>query len=386
VDPAGHRLASAEGPLIASHEESALPSPGDIVHTYHLVTVPVTQPPGPVSLETRVYEADTLAPFLPADGTVRGSVRLAEATVGLPLTPVSPEELRQPERPLRADMGSGLTLLGLDGWSETVPSGDLLSLRLYWLAEGADLSSWRLQPLTLSLVGTQVSTTVSLPGGVPPSGEQVFHTFADLRLPADLPAGSYALALAATPGATPVKLGDVSIVRRDRQFEPPALAYPLTATFGDVVDASSPSGAPITKDSRRRIVAALGLATSPLALEAAPGQPITVTLVWRALETPTGGLMRFVHVLGPDGHPAAQRDSIPCDGTCSATSWLPGEVLLDPVEIEIPSTLPPGSYPLAAGWYDLATRTRLPVYDAAGQRLAEDLLVLPVSVNVIPRS
>jgi 4-amino-4-deoxy-L-arabinose transferase-like glycosyltransferase len=374
VDEAGHRLASAEGPLLDKHV-SAL-SPDGIVRTYHLVTVPATQPPGPVSLETRAYHADTLVPVLPREATARGSARLAAAAVGPALRPVEPDDVH-PERPLRANMASGLTLLGTDGWPETLFAGDSLSLRLYWLAEGGSLRSGR--SLALSLTGTAVSTTVTLPGDTPPSAEgipppagQVFHTFADLRLPADLSPGSYALALASTPGPTAVKLGNVSVAARDRQFEPPMLAYPLAASFGEV------------QDPQRRVVASLGLASAPSVLEAMPGQVVTVTLVWRALETPQAELVRFVHVLGGDGHPVAQRDSAPCEGTCPATSWLPGQVLLDPVQIEIPSTLSPGNYPLATGWYDYATQTRLPVYDTTGQQLPGDLLILPVSVTVIP--
>ena len=66
------------------------------------------------------------------------------------------------------------------------------------------------------------------------------------------------------------------------------------------------------------------------------GQPITVTLAWRALSTPSRDLVRFLHVLGPDGRPVAQEDSQPCAGACPAPSWLPGEVLVDQARLDDP--------------------------------------------------
>jgi len=116
----------------------------------------------------------------------------------------------------------------------------------------------------------------------------------------------------------------------------------------------------------------------------AAGQPITVTLAWRVLNTPPRDLVRFLHVLGPDGRPVAQEDSLPCAGACPAPSWLPGEVLADQVRLTIPPDLPAGTYPLAVGWYDAETFRRLPVRGmaAAGQTSATDMALLPVKLVV----
>ena len=117
---------------------------------------------------------------------------------------------------------------------------------------------------------------------------------------------------------------------------------------------------------RCRPIARAGCSSATIPVIA--GQPITMTLAWRALNTPPRDLVRFLHVLGPDGRPVAQEDSPPCAGACPAPSWLPGEVLVDQARLTIPADLPAGTYPLAVGWYDAETFRRLPVKGGSAGR------------------
>ena len=96
--------------------------------------------------------------------------------------------------------------------------------------------------------------------------------------------------------------------------------------------------------------------------------------------------MRFIHLLGPEGLPVAQLDGPPCGGECPASSWLPGEVLLEDVRLQVPAGLPPGSYQLAVGWYDAVNLQRLAALDANGQPVAGNLLILPIDVQVKPQA
>ena len=84
----------------------------------------------------------------------------------------------------------------------------------------------------------------------------------------------------------------------------------------------------------------------------------------------------------PKDFPVAQQDSRPCGGECPASSWLPGEVLIETIQLQTPAGLPPGSYRLAVGWYDAATVQRLATVDAAGLPAPDNLLILPVDVQV----
>ena len=128
-------------------------------------------------------------------------------------------------------------------------------------------------------------------------------------------------------------------------------------------------------------VALLGV-VAPDKIQVVPGDTITLTLAWQALATPTEDLVRFVHVLGPDGRPVSQSDGVPCNGDCVPPSWLPGEILLDEISVQIPVDLPPGSYPLGVGWYNSATVQRLPARNPDGQTFSDNLVILPLTVDV----
>ena len=360
VDPAGHRLQTAEQPLMSANLAKAGWQPGQPLRSYLQVNVPPTQPPGPLSLEARVYDSETLVPMAAAPGTARLSAPIDTAMV---LRAATGEEFPALNlgRPMQVDLAPDVKLLGLDPWPATVAPGQTLSLRLFWKLD-APFSSTR--AFTVGVGSSAVSATVMLPADLPAGS--VIHTYADLHFPPDAPQGDQAIVLASaggeTPG-TPRALGQVNVAGRARQFEPPKLSHPAAVLFG-------------------RIVALLGADAPSATLEVLPGQAITLTLAWQALSTPQEELVRFVHVLGPDGLPVAQRDSAPCEGACPAPSWLPGEVLVEQVRFTIPEDIAAGSYPLAVGWYSAATLKRLTALDEAGQKIASDLATLPVRLVV----
>jgi hypothetical protein len=356
VDSAGHRLASSETPLLDARQQGAASWPaGATFNTYHLIDVPATQPVGPVRLEVRAYDTHTLEPILAGASREQRSVALAEASVTPPIAAVDAAAI-QIGRPSPHAFASGIELLGADAWPPTVSAGQTLPLKLYWRA-GDSLSVP--QNFSVRLGDAAVGGDVVIPA-MPPG--QIVHTYADLRLPPDLPAGSYNLLLTAPDEKTPVSLGQLTVANRPRQFAAPAMPLPHEVTFGDAVQL-------------------LGLDAPSSKIRVTAGQPITVTLAWRVLATPPRDLVRFLHVLGPDGQPVAQEDSQPCAGACPAPSWLPGEVLVDQARLTIPADLPAGTYPLAVGWYDAETFRRLPVRGGSWVG-AEDLALLPTTVVV----
>jgi hypothetical protein len=117
--------------------------------------------------------------------------------------------------------------------------------------------------------------------------------------------------------------------------------------------------------------------------EVAPGDTLVLTLYWRA-EAPVGGAYTvFTHLQGPDGELIAQQDNPPVRGTCPTDGWVPGALVEDPYEIEVPPDAIPGDYPLSAGMYDPATLERLPVFGADRERFSSDRLIL-TTVHVRP--
>jgi 4-amino-4-deoxy-L-arabinose transferase-like glycosyltransferase len=109
----------------------------------------------------------------------------------------------------------------------------------------------------------------------------------------------------------------------------------------------------------------------------AEGSTLTVTLYWQALAEMTEDYTIFVHLLGPDDTMYSQGDGPPLGNDYPTSHWLPGEVLRDPHPVII-KTVPPDDAHLSVGLYRLSDLTRLPAYDAAGARLPNDAIVLPL--------
>jgi hypothetical protein len=351
VDGAGHRLTSAETPLLDERRQPVSQwEPGTVGRSYHLVDVPPTQLPGEIRLEARAYDSATLLPLLPQGGTPRESALVASAVVTPAMDAGAAVAI---DYPVDATVAPGVTLLGLDAWPAEIAPGQTLTLRLFWQIEQPLAAA---QPFTIALGNSGVAAPVVLPADTPVG--QVVHTFADLKLPPDLATDVYDLKLSAQDGAPLVALGQVAVAGRPHLFEAPPLALPLAAQFGDAV---ALLGADVNGE-----------------LTARAGQPLMFTLAWQALDTPQANLVRFVHLLGPDGRLAVQQDAVPCQGACPASSWLPGEILLDPVELALPADLPAGSYTLAVGWYDAAAPAqRLEARGEEGQPLTDNVLLLP---------
>jgi hypothetical protein len=359
VDDAGHRLDSSEVPLLNAENLPTSQWPaGTIGRSYHMIMVPSTQPPGSVWLESRVYDANTLIAVQPDSGSLHGGVPIGRVSISPALQPQS-DDVLSVARPVQARLPSGVTLIGLDPWPEEISPGQDLILRLYWQAEVPLHST---QFYTILLDGTDVSAAVRLPLNLPVG--QPIHTYADLKLPPDVPTGSYHLVLDSHDGASSVKLGQISVAGRSREFEVPRLQTCLDVTFGD-------------------LVALLGMDVAG-DLHVTPGQSMKVNLIWRVLDTPGLDLVRFTHLVGSDEQPLAQQDTVACSGTCPASAWLLGEILRDEVSMVIPDDLAPGSYSLVVGWYDAATASRLPAQDADGRRLQDDVFPLPLKVVVGP--
>jgi hypothetical protein len=367
VDPAGRRLNHADQQLVRVQPETEdTPlrwAPQTLVRSYHLVDVPAAQLPGPVTLDARLYDSETLEPVLPAGSaaTARGSIVLGQAVVGAPAGPSSGAAAPL-ARTVNAPLPDGLTLLGLDEWPATVQPGSPLTLRLVWQAAQPLAAE---QVFVVALDSTHVTATLRLPVDMPVG--YPMQTYADLRVSPDVTPGAYELLLNRVGGEEqPVKLGEVEINGRPRRFDVPVLQQPMQATFGDQV-------------------ALLGIDTTA-PVEVAPGQPFTITLAWQAQKTPRQDLVRFVHLLDPEGVLMAQRDGSPCGGECPTSSWLPGEVLVEDVRVQAPVGLAPESYRLAVGWYDAATLQRLAVLDENGQPMADNLLILPTRVEIKPQA
>ena len=92
---------------------------------------------------------------------------------------------------------------------------------------------------------------------------------------------------------------------------------------------------------------------------------LLVTLAWQATAPTDIDYTAFVHLIDASGELAAQIDRPPAGFPTS--DWQPGEIVVDQYQIDYPADLPPGSYRVQTGFYDLATLTRLGAVAELGQ-------------------
>ncbi len=103
-----------------------------------------------------------------------------------------------------------------------------------------------------------------------------------------------------------------------------------------------------------------------------PGDVLNVTLYWQCLEPLREEYVVFVHLLGQQDLIVAQRDAVPCLGTCPTHDWKPGQSFADPYMLGLPvTTFTPDTAQLEVGLYERTTQTRLPATAAERQLLGD---------------
>lgn len=365
-DEAGHVIGRVDKPLLNNvwHQGTGQWSVGAEEHDYYLVPIDPAALPGTYRLKVVVYagEGDNrrLAPLV-ADIGADLAFSLGEVTVLPSASPPGPDMLSIPQ-PLDLEVGNGLRLLGLDpGFTGPLRPGDRATLKLWWQAQKAparDLAliigigqgdqAWPLSELQ-PLGGPDYPTHI-WPAGT------VAQTFVDVRIPPAVASGDYNLALRLVDVGQETQsgewlLGRMRIEGRPRHFEIPPLSHPLEADF----------------DQKIKLLG-YDLDVS----QVAAGQPARLTLYWQAqAEMPTAYKV-FVHLLDASGQIVTQVDREPQGGLAPTTGWLPGEVLID--NIEVPATQRMAdTRTIAIGLYDPASGKRLPVLDENSATLGDSV-------------
>jgi Mg-chelatase subunit ChlD len=91
-----------------------------------------------------------------------------------------------------------------------------------------------------------------------------------------------------------------------------------------------------------------------------PGEPIGLTLYWRALRPIKDDYTVFIQVSNAEGIVLGQ-DSPPAQGNAPTHNWQPGRIIEDHHELPTVENLSPGKYEVIAGIYNSATGQRLEV-------------------------
>jgi 4-amino-4-deoxy-L-arabinose transferase-like glycosyltransferase len=110
------------------------------------------------------------------------------------------------------------------------------------------------------------------------------------------------------------------------------------------------------------------------------GETIHLTLYLQGLAEMATNYTVFTHLLGPynpaTGGPLwSQDDSEPCRRGYPTSRWDVGEIVVDTFALPIPAEAPAGEYQIEAGFYTWPTLERLPVLNAAGQIMADHVIL-----------
>ncbi len=333
--------------------------------------VDLATPPGEYTVICRVHPKNGWdgLPVISPEGHAEGyDVPVGRVTVNRAAQPPDLEQLAL-ERRASTQVAPGARLAGYAPIAVEVRPGDQLGLSLVWqtqaaMSEDYDLivalhgNDWESRQ-TYAPARADYPTTQWLPGEVL-RGRYAFP------VNAELPNGDYALRAWWQDGrgqrvGETCYLGAVRVAGRERLYRVPAIGQPFDVGYGGVITL-------------------LGYdLTDPVA---AAGGPLRLTLYWRAdarMETP---YTVFVHLIDAQNRLWGQRDSQPLDGSYPTTAWLPGEVVIDEIELSVQPDAPAGSYQLAVGLYDGATGQRLNAQDTENTPLNENRALLgPVQVT-----
>jgi len=375
-DPDGWELAADDDWLL---DADALPSDrwtaGQEFTTYHTLPLVPGTPPLTYTLSLGIYstdDEDIIHPLdlLDAAGNPQGqsyeagTVTLAPA-LGLNSDPygVAPDLPQLPEPAVLAD---GLYLEASTLEPRTAAPGQSVFVTLRWHATTSPLPDLR-PALTLVQENSRLLTIQGAPSGgrYPTDRWQAGEVVIEHRrvsIPSTVVSGSVEVAIELEDHRA--VLGSVEIATGERVFTPPPIATEVHVRFG---------GHPDDPDQTTAELLGYDLAPGPYT----SGQPILLTLYWRAREgAASADYTIFTHVLAEDGHLVAQHDGPPANGTRPTPGWLADEIIVDPHDMTFRAPYT-GPARIEVGLYDPTTLER--VLTESG----DTFVLLPTTLTIL---
>lgn len=365
-DEWGHRWSQAETAAYPAEQWE----PGEVIIQQIEVPIPPGTPPGDYRLRVGLFDPNNGSRLsrLGEGGRYQGDTYAIENVAIAAGTP--PDILPRPSFPVNQTAVNGLRLLGYERGGTTAVSGDWLDVALWWSADRPLLPMQRQLLLTsqdearvILVEGDPVQDTYPFAGWQTP---QFVIDRQTVRIPDDLPTGAYRLALRVVGEEQETLYAlDLGLLRTEatkRVYTRPPLTNQLDADFGQEITLAGYDVESDNVDNKH-----------------------TLTLVWQAKARPSNAYTVFVHLLNPDGTCCAwQQDAMPRQNSYPTDRWLPDEVVVDAYQIDLPSDLAAGEYPLEIGLYLAETGQRLPVIQP-GQPDADALLLRPLVVSTVAR-
>jgi len=111
------------------------------------------------------------------------------------------------------------------------------------------------------------------------------------------------------------------------------------------------------------------------------GEWLGVALMWEALSTPDLDYTVAMFIIGPDGVPVLQQDTMPVGGFSPTNTWVPGEFFYEGYGFWLPDDLAPGEYQIWLVVYDWRTGERLPVTGPDGEVMGDHGVIWTFNVS-----
>ncbi|MGB9299190.1 MAG: 6-pyruvoyl-tetrahydropterin synthase-related protein [Anaerolineae bacterium] len=286
------------------------------------------------------------------------------------------------DHPAQVKLGDEALFLGYDLSNESVVAGGDLEVTLYWGAQrrmDEDYSAFvHLDDLRLNYISWSLSEELS-PADIPTSTWTPGFYVSDphtLSVSEETPPGVYVLRAGLHLPDTGERLAVLD--ERGRQLSDSIELGRVQVRRSEPVDLSEtvPVG-PFVFDEQMDLVG-YRLANNT----ARPGNYFRLLLYWEGRADVSGDYTVFVHLTDEEGRVLAQGDSAPAGGIYPTWAWIPGEVVEDEHLVPLEIDVPPGTYHLAIGLYEVDTLKRLEATNSEGVSLG-DRILLPATVEVL---
>ncbi len=293
-----------------------------------------------------------------------------------------PGQVLGAQHPRELSVGDEVRFLGYDMSSESVEPGDNLRLTLYWEPQDRleeDYSAFvhldDLRPNYISWSLSEKANPADLPTSTWSPGFYVSDPH-ELPISAEIPPGLYMLRAGLYRSESGHRLAVL-----DQDGDVVSDGVELSKVRVRRVEPVDLSGVelvgPFRFGNRIRL---FGYKLSDTGVT--PGNYVRLVLYWKALTEMTESYTVFVHLVDEAGRTWAQADGLPLNGMYPTWAWLEGETVEDEHLIPLEVDVPPGTYDVAIGIYELESLRRLEVTTSAGAPLG-DHIALPVSVEVL---
>jgi 4-amino-4-deoxy-L-arabinose transferase-like glycosyltransferase len=368
LDQRDRVVGQVDKPLLSNHMRLTSEwEAGQVEMDYYLLPSLPATPPGNYDVQVVVYDPSTMQRLMirtDEGGTVGDSFTATTLRIE---RPVSPPVIEPTYKVRDSALTNDLSLLGYDLSQQSLNTGGLVEIALYWKALQDIGKDYVAQLQLRDAAGRSWAQERSQPAyGAYPTNlwvrGEVVRDWHGLRVPAEIPSGEYALHLVLESEDAPLaelQLGTIRVSGRIRSYEIPAVQHELGWRLGN-------------------IAALLGYDVDSTVRA---GEILRLTLYWQCVNQGDQSYTVFVHLLDQDSAIRGQLDSVPAGGEAPTTSWVHGEVIADPYEIPLDPEAPPGEYTVEIGMYNATTMDRLPAYDAQGAIQGDRILLATVHIE-----